>query len=182
MSDPPIDGSTKNSTPPASTPPPAAQPVNPTKKQKGYDQTWATLFIELSFVAFPFVVIFIVLVLHDKTSRILEISEFSFAGIILGGQGITKYVSGALAKKKAGDASRPHITMLIAVVSALLLVFATIILYRIVEVRETIEPAGQLSRGLIICQIVILLIGTLMFIILGGSGELARIRSEKAEI
>jgi hypothetical protein len=109
----------------------------------------------------------------------LEISEFSFAGIILGGQGITKYVSGALAKRRAGATSQPHITMLIAVVSALLLVFATVILYRIVEIRETIEPAGQLSRGLIACQIVILLGGTLMFIILGGSGELARIRFEK---
>ena len=173
MSDSPIDGSRE------STPVTAAQQALTPTKGKGYGQTWVTLFTELAFVAFPFVVIFIVLARHDKTSRILQMSELSFAGIILGGQGITKYVSGAFSKRKVGANSFPALTVLIATVSVFLLLFACFILHQILEIRETMEPAGQLSPGLIIWQIVILLSGTLMFILLGGSGELAQIRFEK---
>lgn len=157
-------------------PTPTGAQVN---KKEGYGQTWVTLITELLFVAIPFVVIFIVLTLHDKKIKMLEMSEFAFAGIVLGGQAITKYVSGALAKRHTDATSRPRVTLLIATASSILIFFAGFILYRIVEIRETVEPVGHLSLGLITSQIVIFVVGIILFIILGGSGELARIRYEK---
>lgn len=172
MSNPPVDPS-QQGTPQA----PVAEVTGMTASRgEGYTQAKVTLAIELLFVVIPFGVFFIVLALHDKTSRLWELTEFSFAGIVLGGQGVTKYISGALAKRKTNAKSEPY-ALLISVAAVVLIFLAGIVLYRIVEVREAME--GHLSMGLIICQILIFLGGIVIFILLGGAGEVARIRFEK---
>ncbi len=174
VSNPPVQPS-----PPASPAAPVAgqgMDAATAENQKAYQQAKVTLIIELLFVVVPFGVMFIVLSLNGKTGHMLQLSEFSFAGIILAGQALTKYISGALAKRRT-DNNAPSYSVLISVAAGLLILFAGLVLYRIVEIKEVSE--SDLSTGLMIWQGVIFVVGILMFIFLGGAGEVATIRYEK---
>src|SRR5436853_2483670 len=147
------------------------------KRNKEYSRTWVTLIIELLFVAAPFIVILIVLILSGKSNRFWQISEWAFAGVVLAGQGITKFLFGKLTQKSRGESARTDLIVLITLFGALLTFCTGVVLYKIVASKEAIESANHdLSTGLVYWQIGFFLIGVLMFIILGGAGELAKIR------
>jgi TRAP-type mannitol/chloroaromatic compound transport system permease small subunit len=152
------------------------------QKKKEYSRTWVTLIIELLFIAVPFVVILIVLILSGESSRFWQISEWAFAGVVLAGQGLTKFLSGKLAQKSRGRGSATHWVVLITLIGALLTFFAGVILYKIVESKEAVKSASaHLSSGLVDWQLTFFIIGVFIFIILGGAGELAKIREENGQ-
>lgn len=155
----------------------AASKHDPHEKAKR--RTWATLLIELLFVAMPFLVILTVLGFAGKAGRIWGMSEWAFAGVVLSGQAVTKFISGALAKKQRGTGSEPLFIVLIAVAACVFIFFAGLVLYKIVETKEAGSAPSELSSGLICWQLVFFGIGVLLFIIIGGAGELSRLIEEE---
>jgi len=147
------------------------------ERRKAYRQAKLALVIEFCFVVIPFGVMFIVLTANGKMSHMLQLSEFSFAGIVLAGQGITKYISAALAKPRGNEETGLPYSLAICVVVGVGILFAGVLLYRIVEIKEVQDT--DLSIALMICRGVIFVGGILVFVFLGGAGEVASRRFEK---
>lgn len=118
---------------------------------------------ELFFVLLPIIVIIILLSISGKFKTILEFTDFSFVSIVLFGQTIVKFTSGA-AKNKIKKKWQ-----IISIATSSILVFgiipSTTVLIKIFE-------NTNLPNWVFILQFVLFLISIITYILLGTVGQI----------
>lgn len=114
------------------------------------------------FVLVPLVVLTMVYLAGGKTTHtVLESPEWAFGASILFGQSIIKLVSGAI---RLGTEKWETIVLIVAIVMVLGLVPSLIVLALIL----TNEPPNE---TLLIAQLILFVIGSIAFFILGALGH-----------
>lgn len=118
---------------------------------------------ELFFVLLPILVIFMLLTIAYRKSDIMKYTDFSFASIVLFGQTIVKFTSGAAKNNKRKK------WQIISIVTSSILVFgivpSTTVLIKIFETEV-------LPDFVYIIQLALFVVSILTFIILGTVGQI----------
>jgi len=125
--------------------------------------TFVAILSELLFVLLPLLVLLIVFIHTGKGLwNLMASPELSFASAILMGQTIVKFVSGT---SIAGTRSWERIAFTVSIIIVLGLVPSLIIL-------SLVLTTTNVSSGLVWAQVAFFIISVLVFIALGGAGQL----------
>jgi hypothetical protein len=134
------------------------------KEEKG-SSVFTVIFGEFIFIVLPFVVSGLAFIHNGQLSRLLSTSEWSLAASVLIGQAWMRLVSGASsAEKQDGEVHWKMIHVTMAVTFVLALVPSVMVLTFVLTDKE-------ISIGWSIFQIILFVIGVILFFLLGWVGH-----------
>lgn len=127
-------------------------------------RAFSMLGAELLFILLPFVVTGIIFSSKGDFSKLLYIPEWSLAASVLIGQAMVKFISGILANRTSYSASWERVALAISFLIVVCLVPALIVL-------SLILVAATPSNGLALLQVLLFILGIIVFFTFGGGGE-----------
>lgn len=141
------------------------------------------LLIELLFVAVPFIIYTATFLNKGKFERFWEMPEWSFAATVLCGLTMTKFVTGILSHPANFRTARVGLFIVLVLLAGLLcLLVLWLVLDKTVPTEEQVAATGHAEKPLpsflFWAQYVMLFVSLLAFILLGGAGELNKLRGE----
>ena len=134
----------------------------------------AVLFADLLFILLPLIILALMFGLRGKLLQLLSSPEWSFVAAILCGQALVRFVSGIMADFKFQE---QRVTMFVALLVVLGIMPSIVVLVLVLSEVVAQEPsASPLPLGLTYAQLISFVIAVVAFVVLGGTGELNRMK------